>query len=160
MKEYPGQIRIVRMHYIVHPDRATLPAYAACAAQQQGKFLEYEKALWANVFGKSEYSEDVLVKQAEGVKLNIDKFKSDMKSDLCKKQVQDHMQRLSAVGVGGTPAFFINGRFLSGARPIEQFKTLVDEELKKADAAIAAGKATPENYYQKMVVEQGKKSLQ
>jgi protein-disulfide isomerase len=33
------------------------------------------------------------------------------------------------VGVTGTPAFFINGRRLSGALPYEEFKRVIDEEL-------------------------------
>jgi protein-disulfide isomerase len=32
-------------------------------------------------------------------------------------------------GVNGTPAFFINGRMLSGAQPFETFKRIIDEEL-------------------------------
>jgi protein-disulfide isomerase len=33
------------------------------------------------------------------------------------------------VGVSGTPAFFVNGRLISGAQPLENFKALVDKEL-------------------------------
>jgi protein-disulfide isomerase len=45
------------------------------------------------------------------------------------------------LGVNGTPAFFINGRPLVGARPWQQFKALIDEELARADAKLAAGVA-------------------
>ena len=34
-----------------------------------------------------------------------------------------------AVGVSGTPAFFINGRMLSGAQPFAKIKEFVDAEL-------------------------------
>jgi protein-disulfide isomerase len=34
--------------------------------------------------------------------------------------------------VNGTPAFFINGRMLSGAQPFEAFKVIIDEEVAKA----------------------------
>ena len=39
------------------------------------------------------------------------------------------MQAGEEAGVNGTPAFFINGRMLSGAQPFEAFKRIIDEEL-------------------------------
>ena len=38
----------------------------------------------------------------------------------------------ASVGVSGTPAFFINGRMLSGAQPFEKFKEVIDEELARS----------------------------
>jgi protein-disulfide isomerase len=35
----------------------------------------------------------------------------------------------AALGVQGTPGFFINGRFLPGAFPFEAFKEVIDKEL-------------------------------
>jgi protein-disulfide isomerase len=32
-------------------------------------------------------------------------------------------------GVSGTPAYFINGRMISGARPFEAFQEIIDGEL-------------------------------
>ena len=37
------------------------------------------------------------------------------------------------VGVSGTPAFFINGTMLSGAQPLDEFKKVIDAELKAAN---------------------------
>jgi len=34
--------------------------------------------------------------------------------------------------VTGTPAFFVNGRLLSGAQPLEAFARVIDEELARA----------------------------
>ena len=50
-------------------------------------------------------------------------FRADVTSDHAAGQ---------AAGVTGTPAFFINGRFLNGAQPFEAFKKLIDEELELA----------------------------
>lgn len=47
------------------------------------------------------------------------------KASLVKKDLDDG----SKAGVNGTPAFFINGRLISGAVPFDQFKTVIDEEL-------------------------------
>jgi predicted DsbA family dithiol-disulfide isomerase len=95
---------------------------------------------------------------AKGLQLNVDKFKTDMGGDKCKNDVNGTMAFLSKMGVHGTPAFFINGRYISGAQPIENFKSVIDEEIKKADAAIAAG-TKAEDYYKTAIVEKGKKSL-
>jgi protein-disulfide isomerase len=158
LKDYSGKVRVVYKDYIVHPATATVPAYAACAANEQGKFAEFNKALWEKAFGK-DTSETMMTSIATDLKLNLDKFKADSASDKCKKAVADDQRILSAVGVSGTPAFFINGRYLSGARPIEQFKVLVDEELKKADDAIGKNGVTASNYYDKVVFGPGKKAL-
>lgn len=38
-------------------------------------------------------------------------------------------------GVSGTPAFFINGRLISGAAPYDDFKRVIDEELARTHPA-------------------------
>jgi predicted DsbA family dithiol-disulfide isomerase len=80
-----------------------------------------------------------------------------MKSESCQQDVANDQKILSQVGVRGTPAFFINGRYLSGAQPIDRFKAIIDEEIKKADAAMKGGQK-PEEYYG-AIVAKGKKSL-
>jgi protein-disulfide isomerase len=90
--------------------------------------------------------------------LNMDKFKADMKGE-CTTLVTNDGRHLSQFSVSSTPSFFVNGRFISGAQPVEQFSALIDEELKKANDRIAAG--TPAaSYYQQWVMEKGMKSLQ
>ena len=94
---------------------------------------------------------------AKELQLDVEKFKADMKGQ-CQQLVQKDMRELQQVGVGGTPAFFVNGRYLSGMMPVERFAPVIDEELKKADAAIAAGTPKKE-YYKQMVLDKGLKSL-
>ena len=43
--------------------------------------------------------------------------------------MQDDADAGTALGVNGTPAFFINGREVEGAQPFENFKRVIDEEL-------------------------------
>ena len=57
---------------------------------------------------------------------------------------------LAKLGVGATPAFFINGRFLSGAQPAAAFSALIDEEMKKANDAIKKG-VKAKDYYDTLV---------
>ena len=122
MKDYGNDIKVVYKHYVVHPQTATLPARAACAGHKQGKFAEMEKIIWEKGYNAGRnFSQDNLESMAKELDLNLDKFKSDMSGD-CAQVVQKDQRELAQVGARGTPAFFINGRFLSGARPIEQLQ--------------------------------------
>jgi predicted DsbA family dithiol-disulfide isomerase len=95
---------------------------------------------------------------AKEVGLDMNKFKADMNGDDCKKTVQKDQAQLAAVGARGTPAFFINGRFLSGAQPIDRFKAVIDEEIKKADERLKKG-AKVESYYDEFVLKAGEKKI-
>ncbi|MCP4447429.1 MAG: thioredoxin domain-containing protein [Myxococcales bacterium] len=158
MKDYEGDVKIAFKHFVVHPQSATEPALAACAAGLQGKFSEMEKAIWEKAYPKRDFKPASLEAIAKGVGLDIAKYTAD-KAGACKKQIGKDQSDLRNVGTSGTPAFYINGRFLSGARPVDQFKKLVDEELKKANARIAKGEATVADYYDKFVVKKGLKKL-
>jgi protein-disulfide isomerase len=104
------------------------------------------------------FSQENIDKLAGEAGLNMEKFKADMTGD-CPKVVQSDMQLMQQFGVNATPAFFINGRFLSGGGPPERFKPLIDEELKKTDERAGKDGVTVANYYQKWVMEKGKKQL-
>ena len=144
--------------FVVHPQTATVPAQATCAAYRQGKFKEMDELLWEKVFKTRQFDEAHIVGLAKEAGMDAAKFQTDLKGD-CAPWVQKHMGMLSQLGVGATPGFFINGRFLSGAQPLPAFKTVIDEELKKAQERVAQG--TPrESYYKTWVVEKGLKKLE
>ncbi len=168
-KDYGDDVRIVYKHYIVHPSKATEAALASCAAHQQGKFWEMEQAIidhaWEVTAGGTPHLKDAkylekseMLLLARNLKLDEEKLAKDMESQKCKDDVTNDQAALNAVGTRGTPAFYINGRFLSGAQPIDVFKKLIDEELAKAEAAVKAG-TKAEKYYQKTVVDGGLKKL-
>jgi predicted DsbA family dithiol-disulfide isomerase len=104
------------------------------------------------------FSQENIDKIASEVGLNLDKFHADTQGE-CVKIVQQDMSLMQGFGVGGTPAFFINGRFQSGGGPPERFKPLIDEELQKANERIGKEGVTPANYYEKWVLEKGKKQI-
>jgi protein-disulfide isomerase len=176
-KKYGNDLRIVFKQFVVHPQIATAPALAVCAANKQGKFMQMDQLLWDKGFKGRQYDKDVPAEAggqaqkcwesaagcpvvlgfAKELGLDIDKLKADMKGE-CQALVQKDQRELQTLGVSGTPAFFINGRYLSGAQPLDRFVALIDEELKKANEKIQAG--TPAaSYYQQIVVDKGLKSL-
>ena len=166
-KKYPNDVRIVHKQFVVHPQQAHAAALAACAADKQGKLKELDALLWDEGFKKRQFENGcwdapagcpIMVGFAQQLGLDVDKFKADMKGD-CQQLVQKDMRELTALGVGSTPTFFINGRYMVGAAPTESFVQLVEEELKKANDQIAAG--TPAaSYYQQAVLDKGLKQLE
>ena len=52
-------------------------------------------------------------------------------------EVQKDIQEGQTYGVGGTPAFFINGLLVSGAQPFSVFQQVIDAALEEAGASSA-----------------------
>ena len=73
------------------------------------------------------------VKSAESIAttvgLDVAQFKRDAASEAVKARVDADLAEAEKLGVSGTPAFFINGRYLSGAQPFDAFKRMVDAAL-------------------------------
>ena len=78
------------------------------------------------------------VEYAQKIGLNVETFKKDVAGADVKKRVDDDAKEAASLGVSSTPAFFINGLYTSGARPFEQFKQLIDQELSGGGAAAPA----------------------
>jgi protein-disulfide isomerase len=103
-------------------------AAAATAAGKQGKFWEMHDKIFLN---QQVMSDQMYEQWAKEIGLNVDTFKKDVASADVKKLVDADKSEAASMGVTGTPAFFINGRYLSGAQPFESFQRIIDEELKK-----------------------------
>ena len=71
-------------------------------------------------------------KYATEMELDVEKFKADMASADVKKRVDADAAQAAKLGVTGTPSFFVNGRYLSGAQPFESFRRMIEEELKRS----------------------------
>ena len=128
---YPGQVRLVFKHYPLpfHKD-APLAHEAALAAGAQGKFWEYHDLIFQN---QRALAREKLDEYAEQLGLDMTQFRAALDQRLYKLVVDADVATTAKVGVRGTPGFFINGKYLSGARPYDQFKAAVDEELAAID---------------------------
>ena len=113
------------------------------AANAQGKFWQMHDKMFANQQALDRPSLD---KYAQEIGLNMAKFKAAMDQHLYKQQIDDDSKTGSANGANGTPAFFINGQFLSGAQPFDAFKKVIDAEMQKADALIKKGTSMDKLY--------------
>ncbi|CAM4359710.1 thioredoxin [Myxococcus xanthus] len=136
--QYGGKIKVAfKNQPLPFHANAKLAAAAALAANEQGKFWEYHDKLFANQRALDRAS---LEKYAQELGLNVDKFKAALDQGKFNAQIEADMAQASSVGASGTPTFFINGRTLVGAQPVDAFKRVIDEELKKLGGAVADSK--------------------
>ncbi|MGH7905653.1 MAG: thioredoxin domain-containing protein [Candidatus Binataceae bacterium] len=126
-QEYGGKVRLVYLDYplSIHP-YAFQAAEAGQCAEEQGKFWQYHNALYAD---QSKLTTKDLKAAAAKLKLNAKQFDKCLDSGKYAAAVHQDMKEGSALGVNGTPGFFINGRPLSGAQPVEAFENVINEEL-------------------------------
>ena len=133
---YGDKVRIVWKHdpLDIHKD-APLAHFASMAADQQGKFWPFHDKVFA---GQPKIQKEFLLKYARELGLDMKRFEEDLYSPRSKAPIDADMAEAKALGVSGTPAFFINGHFVSGAKPFEEFAQSINAELTKLNVPVPA----------------------
>jgi protein-disulfide isomerase len=131
LKEYPKDVKIVwrNMPLAFHQD-APLAAEAAHEAFVQAGnkgFWKYHDKLFAN---QSAIKRPDLEKYAEELGLDVGKFKAALDNHTHKAAVEKDMEAAKQAGVSGTPAFTVNGYFVSGAQPFPAFNKVIKLAMK------------------------------
>lgn len=144
MERYPNDVRLVyvqRPLASLHP-KARDASKAAVAAAQQGKFWEYHEKLFLRRLDTFAQFEAL----AGELGLDVAKFRADYESEEVGKLLAADQKLADQYGINGTPAFFINGRYLSGAANFVTFDEIVRERLEEAQQLVANGTAPSEVY--------------
>jgi len=143
-EKYPQDVAIV---FVNNPlsfhDKARPAAKAFLAAHNQGKAWEMHDKLFAN---QQNLTPENFEAWAKELGLDAAKFMKDMTDPATEKAIADDQALASGVGATGTPTFYVNGRQLTGARPFDDFKRMIDEEIVKADELLKKG-TKPEKLY-------------
>jgi len=136
-KDYGNDVAIFYRHNPLPFHPSAMPAALASeAARAQGKFWEMHDKLYAN---QQTLGPDNLETFARELGLDVSAFKASLAAERGRDRIQVDMDLAAKFGARGTPTFFINGRSFIGAQPIEGFKRVIDDEIKKADAKLATG---------------------
>jgi protein-disulfide isomerase len=122
---YPGQLRFAHRTLPLDEDN-TLSAEAALAAAAQGRFRPMSERLYA-VHGRVDRPAVELMAQQLG--LDMLRFRAALDTRQYRAQVDKDVADAIALGVTGTPVYFVNGRAISGNQPLRVFAEVVDEEL-------------------------------
>lgn len=126
MKKYPGKIRLVFRDFPLgfHPNALPAAVAARCAGKQK-KYWPMHDAL----FAAGELNAATYTRLAKELGLDMTAFNACLQDPAQANAVRADQAAGARAGVSGTPAFFINGVPLSGARPLEDFARIIDAEL-------------------------------
>jgi protein-disulfide isomerase len=128
LARYPDKVRVVYKDLpldTLHP-QARRASEAARCARDQGKFWEYHDKIYE---GGADVSPEYLRRLATDVGLDVAAFEQCLASNKHTAGIQADVAQGSELGITGTPGFFINGRALSGAQPLEAFVQIIEDEL-------------------------------
>ncbi len=134
MPEYEGKVRFYFKHLplkSIHPWAEGAALAAECAADQSSDgFWKMYHSLFDN---QRELNLDNLKAKvtefARSAGLDETKFTQCYDGKTALPRIEKDLAEAAAVGANSTPTFFINGRRLEGAQPLENFKAIIDEEL-------------------------------
>jgi protein-disulfide isomerase len=128
MKKYGDKVRLVFRQFpltSIHANAQRAAKASLCAAAQN-HFWEMHDLLFQN---QNSLKEEDIKSRAKDLNLNINAFNSCLDSARISTMIHDDLRAGSMAGVDGTPALFINGRYLGGARSDDDIAAIIEEEL-------------------------------
>ncbi len=131
VRRYPKQVRLAYRDFPIaslHP-KAHKAAEAARCAGEQGKFWEFHDRLFES---QAQAAIEDFKRFAGELKLDSKRFAACLDSGKYAAAVQADVKEGTRLGITGTPTFFINGRLLVGALPLEMFQKAIDRELRRS----------------------------
>ncbi|MEP7270326.1 MAG: thioredoxin domain-containing protein [Acidobacteriota bacterium] len=127
LETYQGKVKVIFRHLPlpIHPQAFGAAQAAYCADDEKG-FAAYHDAL----FEESDLSTDRFHALAAQLGLNRERFAACLASERSRAAIIEDVQEARRLGMQGTPTFVLNGKVLRGAITFEEFKRLIDQELK------------------------------
>ncbi|NVK19096.1 MAG: DsbA family protein [Methylocystaceae bacterium] len=121
-------IKYVLKEFAILGPMSEVAARAALAAQMQGKYMDFHTAMMT-VRGR--LSEEKIYKTAQDLGLDLDRLKTDMKSDTVNQEITSTRQLANLLNITGTPAFIIGDQIMPGAMPPEALIEAVKNQREK-----------------------------
>jgi protein-disulfide isomerase len=112
LMEKDKDLRVVFVELPILSEESKEASLAAIAAAKQNKYFEFHQGL---MLAPGAVDKDKIYKVAKEIGLDVDKLKADMKSPEVVKQIEKNLKISSAMGLQGTPAFFIGDEMIPGA---------------------------------------------
>ncbi len=141
-RELGDELRYVWRHAPLtqqHPN-ALAGAEASEAASLQGKFFEFERALFAD---QDNQRPSDIIRIARDLDLDVDRFERDLESAEVTARVRDDMLDAEAMGITSVPTFFVNGRRHVGPFDAQSLIRALRAEAPAGSPSATSGASTP-----------------
>lgn len=128
-----GTLRIEFRDLALFGDDSVYAATAARAAGEQGKYFEFQKALFAFLpnDGHPDVDEAIVTKIAKEVGLDVEQFTKDLADPALKEAVLADTEEGQAMGLGSIPSFVVGDTYFTGAQPLEFFQATIEGQVKE-----------------------------
>jgi protein-disulfide isomerase len=152
---YKGKVRVIFLDNPLPFHKRAIPAstlaHEAMAQKGQKGYWAAHDILFAN---QKKLEDDDLWGYAGQLGLDVDKVKEAVQTNKFKAKFSAFQGLAGELNAGGTPHFFVNGRRVTGAQPFAKFKSIIDEEIPKAQAILKKGVAPAKLYAE--IIKNGK----
>ncbi len=122
-----GNVRIVFKDFPILGDASVFAAKAALAADRQGKYVEFYRAVMAL---KGDLSEAAVFGAAKAQGLDVDRLRQDMAAPEIEAQINRNYELARALGIRGTPAFIVGDELIPGALPMSELMAKLEQQRK------------------------------
>lgn len=129
LANYEGKIRMVFRDFPILGQQSLLAALAGECMNDQGKFWDFHNLTFSN---QQSLSREQFINYAQQLGIDVPRFTTCLDNQEFLEEIRADATYAQNLGVTGTPAFFINGTFISGAQPYDVFASIIDQELAKA----------------------------
>jgi protein-disulfide isomerase len=137
LDNYGTKVRLVFRQFPlseVHPNAESAAEASLCAADQ-GRFWEMHDLLYES---PGQLNPSDLSAKAANLKLDMQSFNQCVSSRKYANKVQQDFYEGIKLGIAGTPVVFVNGRFFSGALPLEDISRIIDQEIRSSPSRATA----------------------
>lgn len=126
------KVRFAYKHFAILGPESNRSAEASECAAEQDKFWEYHDAVFTDqITARSSLNAERLASIADDIGLDTEEFGECLSSGRHTSLVRQESLSIQSLGVRGTPAFLVNGVFISGAQPFEVFQQVIEEQLQE-----------------------------
>ena len=136
-EEYKDEVRFVVRYFPLPGHKNSMTsALAVEAAGKQGKYWEMHNTLFENQrdWGEKQRPDPKIFENyARQIGLDMNQYEKDIISQEVKSRIERDRKSGQKLNIQGTPSFFLNGKKIENPRGYEDFKTLIQSAISKAN---------------------------